>query len=376
MVLNVFCNIFHTRQNADCGNDFRPMVEEANRIGRVAWPSRQPPGKVTGWARLASGNPIHFPRETVMTCRAALRTALILASTLLLSVPASAQLFRAYLAADGNDANPCTLPAPCRLLPAALSAVSTGGEIWMLDSANYNTATVVIGKSVTILAVPGTVGSVLAIGGPAISIAAAGLKVALRNLVIVPLLAGGGTHGVYMTGASTLSIEDSLLANLINKGVYVLGTGTVEITNTTLRNNGDGVYAQDGATVSISGTKLLGNGGAGVTAYSPTAITTTAVVSDSVITGGAYGVNAFSSIAGAIAKVLVTRCTIDNVYNGLSSDTSGAGSALVTVSGSMITNTTYPWWIPGAGAVKSLGNNHVQDNATAGVGTPTTASLQ
>jgi hypothetical protein len=77
---------------------------------------------------------------------------------------AHAQVFRAYLDASGSDANPCTLAQPCRLLPAALAAVASGGEIWLLGSANYNSGPVAIGKSVTILAVPGAVGSVVALG--------------------------------------------------------------------------------------------------------------------------------------------------------------------------------------------------------------------
>src|SRR5512142_3529722 len=100
-----------------------------------------------------------------MNLRRVQRGVLAFAAALLLSAPAHAQIFRAYLSTSGSDANPCTLPAPCRLLPAALNAVASGGEIWMLDSANYNSATVTIGKSVSILAVPGAVGSVLAIGG-------------------------------------------------------------------------------------------------------------------------------------------------------------------------------------------------------------------
>src|SRR6187402_2972392 len=147
-----------------------------------------------------------------MTAPQALRV--VFACLLLASGTAHAQLFRAYITSDGSDANPCTLAQPCRLLPAALTAVADGGEIWMLDSANYNAATVSITKSVSILAVPGAVGSIVAIGGPAISITAAGLKVALRNLVIVPLPGGGGTHGVAMSVASTVSIEQSLIANL------------------------------------------------------------------------------------------------------------------------------------------------------------------
>jgi hypothetical protein len=60
---------------------------------------------------------------------------------------------------DRGDTNNCTVGAPCRLLPAALAAVGSGGEIWILDSANYNTGPVTIGKSVSILAIPGAVGT-------------------------------------------------------------------------------------------------------------------------------------------------------------------------------------------------------------------------
>jgi hypothetical protein len=313
-----------------------------------------------------------------MSARTALRCTLAFFAALLLSVSAYAQLFRAYLASDGNDANPCTLPAPCRLLPAALNAVASGGEIWMLDSANYNTATVTIAKSVSILAVPGALGSVVATGGPAISITGGSLKIGLRNLVVVPLPNVGATHGISMTGASSLAIEDSLIANLPTSGIYVLGTGTVKITNTAFRNNlGFAVHARDGATVSISGTKMLGNN-AGVIAESNTATTTTVTVSDSVISGGNFeGVIAFATSAGASARVFVTRCTIEATAWALSSRTSGGvGSALITVSGSMITNNDFGWLQGGAGSViKSLGNNHIQDNTNTS-GTLTSASLQ
>ena len=102
-----------------------------------------------------------------MTHHTILHSAFAFIATLLLSATAQAGLFRSYVSSAGNDANPCTLSAPCRLLPAALVAVNDGGEIWMLDSANYNTGPVNIDKSVTILAIPGAVGSVLAIGGDA-----------------------------------------------------------------------------------------------------------------------------------------------------------------------------------------------------------------
>jgi hypothetical protein len=313
-----------------------------------------------------------------MSFRSSIRSALVFAAALLLSVSANAQLFRAYLAPTGVDTNPCTLPAPCRLLPAALAAVADGGEIWMLDSANYNTATVTIDKSVSILAVPGAVGSVLAIGGRAITITAASLKVALRNLVIVPLAGGGGTHGVYMTGASSLTIEDSLIANLPQHGVWVAGTGTLKITNTILRNNGSyAVMAQNGANVSISGAKMLGNGAGGVQALGGSAsTTTTAVVSDSVISGGTQGVYAVA-LASANAQVYVTRCTIENVGTALYSLTGSIGSALISVSNSMIAKNLWGLEQSGTGSIiKSAGNNYIDGNTNAPIGVLTPAALQ
>jgi hypothetical protein len=316
-----------------------------------------------------------------MTPHAALRGALVLFAAALIATAAQANgapgLFRAYLASTGNDANPCTLPQPCRLLPAALNAVIDGGEIWMLDSANYNTATVVVGKSVSILAIPGAVGSVVAAGGPAISITAGFLKIALRNVVIVPLPGGGGTDGINMTAASALNIEGGLIANLPGVGVAVTGTGKVDIASTVIRNNGSyGVTLLNGASANISGTKLLSNGSGGVTAQAAIATTTTATISDSVVSGGVEGVFADASIAGGAARIFLTHCTIEKTTVALNSQTSGAGTTVVAASNSMITDNNYAWSQFGAGSVvKSLGNNHIQDN-TQSFGLLASASLQ
>ena len=153
------------------------------------------------------------------------------------SVAANAQLFRAYLAPNGSDSNACTLAAPCRLLPTALGAVADGGEVWILDSGNYNTAPVNVTKSVTILAVPGAVGSVVATNGNAFDIGTPGVNVVLRNLVIVPLPNGAAVSGVSVTAAASVIIENCLVANMPNYGVYVVPTTSVKvrIDNSTIR---------------------------------------------------------------------------------------------------------------------------------------------
>jgi aldose sugar dehydrogenase len=287
---------------------------------------------------------------------------------------------RAYLASHGSDANPCTLRQPCRLLPAALAAVADGGEIWMLDSANYNTGTVGIGKSVSILAVPGAVGSVAAIGGPAVSVSAANLNVALRNLAIVGLPGAAGTHGVSLTGASTVTIENSLVANLPGYGLHVAGVGAMRIVNSTVRNNQDyGIRLEDGAHADISGTQLLENAG-GVYALAATASTTAVLVSNSTIAGDPAGDNggitAYASAIGAAVRVGVTRSGIEGQNCALASATAGAGSAVISMSGATITNNASAWCQSGTGAViQTLGNNIITDNG-ASIGSLSAVPLQ
>ncbi|MBZ0251207.1 MAG: hypothetical protein K8F93_16245 [Burkholderiales bacterium] len=56
-----------------------------------------------------------------MNTRSILRRLGALAAAPSFCMTAQAQLFRACLAIDGNDANPRTKPSPCHLLPAALA---------------------------------------------------------------------------------------------------------------------------------------------------------------------------------------------------------------------------------------------------------------
>ena len=302
-----------------------------------------------------------------MPARALQRFAL--GALLLLAGAAEGQLFRAYLASDGADTNPCTLPQPCRLLPAAITAVASGGEIWMLDSANYNSAMVNIGKSVSILAVPGAVGSLVAVSGaPAITITTAGLKVSLRNVVIGPLAGvAAGTDGVSMTSASSLVIEKSVIANLPGAGVRATSAGTLRITETTLRNNGDyAVWLENGTSAVISSSRLLDNAH-GLSAWSYVASAkTTASVTDSVISGRGTGdgVIAYTSVvASAVAHVSVSRSVIERTGAALRANTSGVGIAETTFGGSLIAENLTPWHQLGAGSqVLSLGNNQVIGN--------------
>jgi hypothetical protein len=302
---------------------------------------------------------------------------------LLLASTAQAQLFRTYLSGAGNDANPCTLPQPCRLLPAALNAVSSGGEVWMIDSANYNTSAVTIDKSVSILAVPGVIGSFVAQnGGPALQITANGLTVALRNMAIGRVAtAAVGTHGVLMTGDSSLTIEDSVIDRLPQNGVRVQGTGSLHLLNTFVRLSGSyAVLVLDGAEATIVNANIVNNnGGIGVVSNQASR-TSRASISDSFISGvDNAGIRSATTVANAGAEAFVTRSTIERSGNagyGLRAESDGGGTASITISGSTVASHTNVWGISGAGStIVSLGDNHIRDYTTA-FGTLTNVPLQ
>jgi hypothetical protein len=182
-----------------------------------------------------------------------------------------------------------------------------------------------------------------------------------------------------MAGASTLTIENCLIANLPAGGVYVIGTGTLRITNTILRNNGGyAVQLKNGATAEISRTQMLGNDSGGVFAYGSSASFTMATVSDSVISHGTSGVFSYTDVAEAVARIVVTRSTIVGTEYALRSDNYNAfiGITSVAVSSSTITNNSYAWLKAGSNSViKSLGNNHITDNST-NAGVLTQVALQ
>lgn len=290
-----------------------------------------------------------------MSHRTASVRALAFIAALLISATAQAQLFRAYVSGEGNDANPCTLPQPCRLLPAALAAMVDGGEIWMLDSANYNTSQVNISKSVTILAVPGALGSVVATGGGnAISINTASVKVTLRNLVLVHL--NSSVNGVNFLQGAELNVVDCDIANMqtaaiaafapgskVNvartqlrgsgvQGFLASGTVMASLDSVNVRGNQYGVLVDTGAQVSFSNSVSANNSHSGLWVQVGGGGTARVTIVNSVLTGNAaYGIAMTTSNATDVLDMSITRSTVSHNATGLATNKNTAGATLVAV---------------------------------------------
>ena len=293
----------------------------------------------------------------------------------LASATAQAGIFRAYLSSQGSDANPCTLPSPCRLLPAALVAVNDGGEIWMLDSANYNTGPVNITKSVNILAIPGALGSVVGNGGDAIVINGANVNVSLRNLVVLNL--AGGTTGITLTNGARLGVEGCEIYGFSSNGIFVNTPAKVSIADTVIRDNGfGGIVASSGA-VQITRTRVTGNGNVGIYAVNfsgmlPSPTTVNVSVADSVVSGNLYGFYVLGD-ANFNPRVVITRSVTSNNNVGIFANLNGADVVLFqsTVSG----NVNAGLQNSGSGAIiESWGGNVVTRNGTNTSGSITTGT--
>jgi hypothetical protein len=321
--------------------------------------------------------------------------ALLLVAAMLIALPAGAQLFRAYVSGSGNDSNPCTLPQPCRLLPAALTAVASGGEIWMLDSANYNTTEVDITKSVSILAVPGVVGSLVAPqGGLAVNVNGAGIAVSLRNLVIVPLGANG--TGIAFNQGQSLTVAGCEIANMDKAIIIAANSGAaLTVTDTAIRNaNLNAIDIEGGAIASLDRVRITG---ANVGVFVGTA---SAAISESVISGGQIGARAIgtngtarltldrtrisgsvdaisveTTLAGDVATVAVTRSVLThNSNSGIFFLPAGSSTTTATLGDNVITGNAKGFQFSGGGTIYTRGDNTLFYNGVdvAGTGTVTT----
>jgi hypothetical protein len=311
--------------------------------------------------------------------------ALVTAATLFEASAVHAGLFRAYVSQNGNDVNPCTLQQPCRLLPAALAAINDGGEIWMLDSANYNTSPVEINKSATILAIPGALGSIVANGGDAIDIATASVRVTLRNLVVLNLSAGA--HGINFSNGTRLTVEECEIYGIPQDAIHVTAASSgLVVKNTSIHNvGGTGVFLAGGVTAALEhvalfsvnmgvaaagsvnvtlSDSLVNNTNVGVAASESGGAGTRVTINNSVIRASTTGVSVSSPTASDTVRVTLSRTTLAHNPTGLDV-ASASGDAKVTLDNNVIQNNATAINMNG-GTVFTLGNN-VLNFSTSGV---------
>jgi parallel beta helix pectate lyase-like protein len=265
---------------------------------------------------------------------------------------------RTYVSGLGSDTNPCTVSLPCSSFRAALAATAAGGEIYVLNSANYGAMT--INKAVTITS-EGAVAGVLATSGVGLTIrAGAGDVINLRGLDID----GGnsGSTGIQFVSGQALNIQKSLVHGFANSGIIFspAGTASLSVSDTTVTSNhSNGILVTGPVNGALNRVTASGNGvgifasGAGVSL----------TLTDIVASNNSYGVGASAS------AMMVRNSTMSSNALGMSADR----TAVVRVSQSTITANGTGLEVTNGGQVLSFGNNNISGNGTDGLTTTTVA---
>ncbi|MGC2236575.1 MAG: hypothetical protein WA584_10465 [Pyrinomonadaceae bacterium] len=217
------------------------------------------------------------------------------------SVTANALASRTYVSSGGDDINPCSRTAPCKTFTGALSKTNTGGEINCIDPSGYGTVT--INKSITIdcedtqgaiLGSSGVTGVTISLTDPADT----AKNVRLRGLEIYG--AGTGVHGIRITAANKLVLEEIVIDGFSSHGITIetaSGAFNLVVKKTTIRNN-----ATNGINTALSG-----------------AATATIFVTDSLVAGNAIGLSQNSAVTSIVQNSTFTGNTTGLQANGSTS---------------------------------------------------------
>jgi hypothetical protein len=297
----------------------------------------------------------------------ALSTAALLALSLQ-AAPAQATTLRTFVSAHGNDANPCTLPAPCKTFAAAILQTTAGGIIDVLDPAGYGAVT--IDKSITINGRDWA--STLVTAGNAITInAGPGDVVNLRGLIIDG--AGAGFRGVEFNTGGTLNVQNSVIRRFTGSGIYFAPNASSKLfVSTTLAsdNGGSGILvipSGTGVTVTASLNRVeADNNGSGVFTDGTGSTGTVKVTVTASVAANNAGAGFFSSsTAGqAATSVMLVRCVAVN--NGTIGIESFGTNATLRSARSTVTGNTTGWSAASGGLLFTYGDNNIDGNTSDG----------
>jgi len=217
------------------------------------------------------------------------------------SASASAAPYISFVAANGNDANPCTVvTAPCKTLQRAVNVTPASGTVSVLTPLQGH---VTINKSITIS------GDGAPIVGT-ITINSASAIVTLRGLELngVGIIA----NGINITSAAAVHIEDCTVERYTGDGITLVATTATQvfISDTVARENtGTGLWLNDAnARSTVKDSRFENNGQAGL--FLPAGA---AYISDSVFTDNNMGIS--NGAAMLIMNCLIVNNVAAAIYN-------------------------------------------------------------
>ena len=280
--------------------------------------------------------------------------AVMYAGVMVMSVRAWGVAPRAYVSVNGNDANTCNVPTtPCRTFVGAISELTPGGEVIVLDSGTFGGGTIT--QAVTI---NGPAGVAVLAATPLVINAGVSDVVTLRGLTFVSPTPGSGTALTFSGGAG-LNLENCIFHGWAT-GLNFAAPGKLNVTDTTVRDNGTyGMYLNASGLIqaSFDRTRFLGNNyGLWVASGAK------ASMRGSVVSGNSIGIYTSSNDSSNPELTIEQTVVTNNSSWGIAS--TGGVLATTRVSNSTVTNNGTGLFQSGSGVLLSRVNNTVEGNSS------------
>ncbi len=291
------------------------------------------------------------------------------------AAPVQAGPNRTFVSGTGTDGGACTHAAPCRTFAFAFAQTAAGGEIDVLDPANYGpvfitNAISIVNDGVGVASIGVTVGNAITIN--------AGLSdsVHLRGLTIDGF--GGAIAGIAFGSGGNLEIENCVIQNFTNSGIVIApsSSGSFSVSNTIASNNsGNGLVVGPSGSAVVAGvlSQVTANNnfnGITVGGTLTTAASLNVNIVDSEFSNNFnVGVGANSAASGAAPTDVTVRNSVSS-YNGTGLF---AQFANLRVGHSVVTGNTTGVGSSG-GTLTSYGDNDINGNTFDNTGVLTTIS--
>ena len=278
--------------------------------------------------------------------------------------PAFATSPRTFVSGHGADAGACASAAPCRSFAYALTQTNAGGEVDVLDPADYGAVT--IAKAVSIVNDgAGAAGIQGTAGGTAITVSAgASDAVQLRGLTIDG--AGIGGNGVTLLNGGNLEIVNCVVRNFADSGIVIKPSTSAKFLVSGSRGGGNAGYGIAVAPVAaavVSGVidRVVANAnkyGIAVLGAQGTGATLKVTVVDSIVSNNSiFGIFTSSLVGHPAGNVLVSNSVVNYNAYGLAAWPNSAlriDHTAVTGNGTGVTTNS--------GKVYTYGNNNIDGN--------------
>jgi len=249
--------------------------------------------------------------------------ALVLLCGALATPPAAAVgTQRTFVSSTGNDANPCSLTAPCRAFSAAIAQTTAGGEVIVLDSAGYGSVTVA--QTVSIIAPPGIYAGISVFAGQSgVTVNSPAAVVVLRGLTIN---GQGGDNGVRIDAATRVHIESCVISRVGFDGVliaFVPGGVEVFVKDTIFRDNGNyAVYTFGSATISLDHVRIEKSGFNGF-GSDPSASVRLTVANSTITRNNGHGLLLIAAGGANVDASVDATEIVDNADSGIHAQSFG-----------------------------------------------------